>query len=78
MSIRHSELCELVERICFAGEPVTDDERNLLAEYANADDGYVEDQLDRVTRELVEEFTDSDDVWSPQRAARGLLASIGQ
>jgi hypothetical protein len=75
MSIRHPELCELIESICFHGEPLSEHDRALLIEYANAD-AYIEDQLDRVTRELAEEFTGNDDVWSPQRAARSVLATL--
>jgi hypothetical protein len=73
MSVRHPEFCHLVERLA-AGGPIDAEDRTLLEAYATAAEGIpIEDQLDGVTRELVEEMTGRDDVWSPHRAARALL-----
>ena len=73
MSARHPDLVDLVDRLA-RGDPLGEDDQALLAEYAAAPT-WLEDQLDRVTREAVEELTGSDNVWSPQRAARALLAT---
>ena len=75
MSIAHPKFCALVERLA-AGDPLTSIDRELLENYAAPSGGAtVEDQLDRITREAVERLTGDDDVWSPRRAARALLAS---
>lgn len=75
MSIRHPALVDLVNRVT-AGEPLTEQDRELLDAYAAPEPGTVEDQLDGHTREAVAEFTGRDDVWSPTRAARALLATL--
>lgn len=71
MSVRHPEFCDLVEGL---GRSLSTAERSLLEGYAEADTA-IEDQLDRGTRERVEEVTGSTDVWSPQRAASALLVA---
>ena len=78
MSNRHHDLVDLVERLT-GGAPLSDADRELLGEYLG-DNGYLgdevrEDQLDRITREAVEELTGRTDVWTPGRAARALLAT---
>jgi hypothetical protein len=70
MSTRHPELVELVDRLA-SGGPVTDDDRELLTGYL---DDVREDQLDGHTVETLAELTGRDDVWTPRRAARSLLA----
>jgi hypothetical protein len=75
MSIAHPTFCATVERLA-AGGSLTSSDRQLLENYAApACEQTLEDKLDRVTREAVERLTGADDVWSPRRAARALLAS---
>jgi hypothetical protein len=75
MSIRHPEFTELVDRL-WGGEQLTADDRELLEAYAEPDGIVIEDQLGQDTRETVEVLTGRDDVWSPERAARALLAEL--
>jgi len=74
MSIAHPDLCDVIAGLT-PGQPIPDEDRKLLEEYAAAPPSDHEDQLDRHTRELVEGLTDSDDVWGPRRAARALLGA---
>jgi hypothetical protein len=76
MSVRHPELCALVERLA-TGDRLTPSDRELLERYVAPSEAVeLEDQLDRVTREAVEGLTGDRDVWSPGRAARALLEHV--
>ena len=73
MSILYPELVDLVERL-HAGEPLAAADLELLEGYADPPANAIEDQLDGATVKLVEELTGSGDVYTPERAARALLA----
>lgn len=73
MSIRHPEFCDLVDRLADRRYSMTVEDRGLLRDYVESEPG-IEDQLDGLTVETVTEITGREDVWSPQRAARALLA----
>ncbi|MDP8942584.1 MAG: hypothetical protein M3N16_00440 [Actinomycetota bacterium] len=78
MSIRHPELSALIEKLAAAKERPDAADLELLEDYAAPVDGIEaeEDQLGGVYVELVREFTGRDDVHTPRRAARALLATI--
>ena len=76
MSARHPDFCDLVERICQRREQHTSKDRRLLCDYARTVPGEIEDQLDRWTRETVEEFTGNPRVWTPRRAAQALVRTM--
>jgi hypothetical protein len=83
MSIRHPEFCTLVETLASDASrhkrppALSDADRELLTAYAEPSEGIViEDQLGHGTVEAVEALTGESNVWSPERAARALLAEL--
>ena len=60
------------------GEQPSGEDLVLLVEYAHPVEGIaIDETLGREYREAVEELTGNEDVGSPGRAARALLATIG-